>query len=184
MKNFGDTSFSRREAERKILQTPSNELNHHCNSVHTCPFFFLGQYRETSFFLFLSVPRAAAHCSKRGAQTKRASKSFAQRSRSAMSLLLLAFVVVAALSLAQYLVPHLLLCLLCRDQDLVRRYKAKWGLVTGASSGKNRFSLFRLAMALDGAASLSQPQPPPFPLSTSQESASPWPKSFSPRALT
>lgn len=52
------------------------------------------------------------------------------------SLLLLAFGFVAVLSLAQYLVPHLLLCLLCRDQDLVKRYKAKWGLVTGASSGK------------------------------------------------
>ena len=53
-----------------------------------------------------------------------------------MSLLLLVFGVVAAVSLAQYLIPHLLLCLLCRDQDLVKRYKAKWGLVTGASSGK------------------------------------------------
>lgn len=54
-----------------------------------------------------------------------------------MSLLLAAFGVLGLFSFLQYIVPHLLLCLFCRDQDLVKRYNAKWGLVTGASSGTN-----------------------------------------------
>jgi len=41
----------------------------------------------------------------------------------------------AAFIFAQYLIPALLLALLCRDADLKRKYGAEWGLVTGASSG-------------------------------------------------
>jgi hypothetical protein len=39
-------------------------------------------------------------------------------------------------TLAQYLLPALLLALFCRDADLKRKYGAEWGLVTGASSGE------------------------------------------------
>ena len=103
------------------------------------------------------------------------------------SLLLIALGVVAALSLAQYLVPHLLLCLLCRDQDLVKRYKAKWGLVTGASSGENCFFPLFSFDHIDGVAFFFPLLNPDlfslflFP-STQKESASPWPRSSSPRA--
>jgi hypothetical protein len=54
-----------------------------------------------------------------------------------MALLLTALGVAFAAYLLQYLIPHFFCVLFCRDQDLVKRYPgAKWGLVTGASSGE------------------------------------------------
>ena len=34
-----------------------------------------------------------------------------------------------------YLIPHFIVALLLKPRDLKKTYSAKWGLVTGASSG-------------------------------------------------
>ena len=45
--------------------------------------------------------------------------------------------VVLAVILATYLIPHVLICLLYRSQNLKQAYNAEWALVTGASSGEH-----------------------------------------------
>ena len=40
-----------------------------------------------------------------------------------------------AASLLPFLVWHFAISILCRDQDLRKKYNASWALVTGASSG-------------------------------------------------
>lgn len=59
-----------------------------------------------------------------------------------MSLFIYGMAVVGAITLLASLVPYLLwhfgISLLCRDQDLKKRYNASWALVTGASSGAAR----------------------------------------------
>lgn len=101
-------------------------------------------------------------------------------------LLLAALGAVFAAFVLQYLVPHCLVSLFCRDQDLVKRYGgAKWGLVTGASSGERgkgerrngkfrRLFFFRRS-PLDPTFNLCNP-------TSLQASAKPSPASSRPRA--
>lgn len=53
------------------------------------------------------------------------------------------FLVLVGPNLIVYLIHQVLLGYYFKDRDLKRRYNAKWGLVTGASSGRHQGNCFK-----------------------------------------